>query len=242
MTKAQLEDVLDPLSAAFLHARSDNTGDFNVCRRTLPVFDGRQRFDIVLTPKRAEEREDCLARASHFRLLARRAAATGETRAAVCPALLTKFSLLGSHVGGMKFGTFLLAAGLVLPASGALTEPVTVTADAGALADTPSLSADELRQAITGKTVYLDVSGFELPIHYLANGRMSGSMGTVAASFSRGDGASDTGRWWIEANQLCQRWTSWMEGQTYCYQLTRQGDTVQWSRNDGRSGTARIGD
>ena len=68
----------------------------------------------------------------------------------------------------MKFGTFLLAAGLVLPASGALTEPVTVTADAGALADTPSLSADELRQAITGKTVYLDVSGFELPIHYLA--------------------------------------------------------------------------
>ena len=38
-----------------------------------------------------------------------------------------------------------------------------------------SLSGDELRQAVTGKTVYLDVSGFELPIHYLGNGRMSGS-------------------------------------------------------------------
>jgi len=142
----------------------------------------------------------------------------------------------------MKFGTLLLAAGLVLPASGAHAEPVTVTAVAETLADDTSLSAEELRQAVTGKTVYLDVSGFELPIHYLANGRMSGSMGTVAATFSRGDGASDNGRWWIEANQLCQRWTSWMEGQTYCYKLTRQGDIVQWSRNDGRSGTARIGD
>jgi len=142
----------------------------------------------------------------------------------------------------MKFGTLLLAAGLVLPASGAHAEPVTVTAVAETLADDTSLSAEELRQAVTGKTVYLDVSGFELPIHYLANGRMSGSMGTIAATFSRGDGASDNGRWWIEANQLCQRWTSWMEGQTYCYKLTRQGDIVQWSRNDGRSGTARIGD
>ena len=142
----------------------------------------------------------------------------------------------------MKFATFLIVAGLVLPASGAIAEPATATADAGGPADATSLSADELRQAVTGKTVYLDVSGFELPIHYLANGRMSGSMGTVAATFARGDGASDNGRWWTEANQLCQRWTSWMEGQTYCYKLIRQDDTVQWSRNDGRSGTARIGD
>jgi hypothetical protein len=35
--------------------------------------------------------------------------------------------------------------------------------------------------------VYLDVSGFELPIRYLDNGRMSGTMGTVAATLSIGD-------------------------------------------------------
>ena len=29
---------------------------------------------------------------------------------------------------------------------------------------------------------------------------------------------------------------------TYCYKLTRRGETVQWLRNDGHSGTARIGD
>lgn len=48
VTKAQLEDVLDPLSAAFLHMPSGSS----ICDETMPVFDGRLRFNIVLTPKR----------------------------------------------------------------------------------------------------------------------------------------------------------------------------------------------
>ncbi|MGH6833496.1 MAG: hypothetical protein ACRECM_10845, partial [Methyloceanibacter sp.] len=76
---------------------------------------------------------------------------------------------------------------------------------------------------------------------YAANGRMSGKMSTVAASFSRGDGAQDRGKWWVAGDQLCQQWTSWMDGKAYCYRLTREGSTVHWARNDGRSGTARIG-
>jgi hypothetical protein len=32
-----------------------------------------------------------------------------------------------------------------------------------------------------------------------------------------------------------------MDGKAYCYKLTRQGNTVRWVRNDGRSGTARLG-
>jgi hypothetical protein len=89
-------------------------------------------------------------------------------------------------------------------------------------AETASLSGDELRKAVSGKTVYLNISGFELPIRYAASGRMSGKMSTIAASLSRGDGASDTGK-------------------CYCYKLTRNGSTVRWVRNDGHSGTARIG-
>lgn len=50
VTKDQLEDVLDPLSAAFLHTRADHP----VCDDTMPVFDGRLRFDIILTPKRVD--------------------------------------------------------------------------------------------------------------------------------------------------------------------------------------------
>jgi hypothetical protein len=53
VTQEQLEGVLDPMSGAFLTAKSDNpNGDINVCNHTLPVFDGRARFDLVVSPKR----------------------------------------------------------------------------------------------------------------------------------------------------------------------------------------------
>ena len=128
----------------------------------------------------------------------------------------------------MKIGAWVVAAGLALQATVSVAEPA-------------QLAGDELRQAVSGKTVYLNISGFELPINYAANGRMSGKMSTVAASFSRGDGAQDRGKWWVANDQLCQQWTSWMDGKAYCYRLTRDGATVRWVRNDGRSGTARIG-
>ncbi len=128
----------------------------------------------------------------------------------------------------MKIGACVIAAGLALTATASLAQPTT-------------LAGDELKKAISGKTVFLNISGFELPISYAANGRMSGKMSTIAASFSRGDGAQDRGKWWVANDQLCQQWSSWMEGKQYCYKLTRDGASVQWVRNDGHSGTARIG-
>lgn len=56
VTKEQLENVLDPLSAAFLAVRSDlPPGDVDICHKTVQVFDGQQRFDIVLKPKRTDK-------------------------------------------------------------------------------------------------------------------------------------------------------------------------------------------
>jgi hypothetical protein len=53
VTKEQLQGVLDPVTAMFLYARSDNpNGDLKVCDHTVPVFDGVQRYDLVLKPKR----------------------------------------------------------------------------------------------------------------------------------------------------------------------------------------------
>jgi len=104
-----------------------------------------------------------------------------------------------------------------------------------------ALSGSALRSAVSGKTIFLKISGFELPISYASGGTMKGSMSTVAAAFARGDGASDTGKWWIADDQLCQKWRTWMEGGTYCYKLSQNGGQVRWERNDGRSGTARIG-
>ena len=51
--KEQLAGALDPIAAAFFHARSeDPNGDLKVCDQTVPVFDGGWRYDLVLSPKR----------------------------------------------------------------------------------------------------------------------------------------------------------------------------------------------
>jgi Protein of unknown function (DUF3108) len=51
--REQLEGVIDPMSGAFLTARSANpNGDLSVCNQLLPVFDGKSRFDLVLKPKK----------------------------------------------------------------------------------------------------------------------------------------------------------------------------------------------
>lgn len=49
VTEQQLGNVLDPLSA-IMAVSLDGTGD--PCRRTLSVFDGKHRFDLIFTPKR----------------------------------------------------------------------------------------------------------------------------------------------------------------------------------------------
>ncbi len=54
VTQDQLDGVLDPMSGAFLVAKSQNpNGDLKVCYQNVPVFDGWQRFDLVLTPKKS---------------------------------------------------------------------------------------------------------------------------------------------------------------------------------------------
>jgi hypothetical protein len=85
----------------------------------------------------------------------------------------------------MKVGSLFLAVSLTLPVSAALAESP-LPSDVPVVEAT-SLTEDQLSQAIIGKTIYLNVSGYELPIRYKANGRMTGSMGASAATFSRGD-------------------------------------------------------
>lgn len=54
--EGELRNVLDPLTAAFMSVQSDApAGDLAVCNRTLRVFDGKQRFDLALSPKRVEQ-------------------------------------------------------------------------------------------------------------------------------------------------------------------------------------------
>jgi len=50
----------------------------------------------------------------------------------------------------------------------------------------------------------------------------------------------DRGTWWIVAGKLCQRWNNWLGGKSHCFTLRQQGETVQWTRDDGLSGVATI--
>ncbi|MEM8743269.1 MAG: DUF3108 domain-containing protein [Pseudomonadota bacterium] len=53
VTDAHVKGVLDPLSAIFFTAKSTVRGeDGSVCPGRIPVFDGKQRFDLVLTHKK----------------------------------------------------------------------------------------------------------------------------------------------------------------------------------------------
>ena len=127
----------------------------------------------------------------------------------------------------MKLGPYIASAAVILTVTG------------GAAAAKP-MSDAELRKAVVGKTVVLRTDGVDVPIAYRGNGTMSGRLKAFAAAFAGPTKASDSGKWWIKNNQLCQRWSKWLDGKSYCYTLTVKGKQVQWRRNDGRSGTARI--
>jgi hypothetical protein len=54
VTRAHLQNVVDPLSAIVLLATHRDKGT-EVCNRRLPIFDGKQRYDLVLSYKRTKK-------------------------------------------------------------------------------------------------------------------------------------------------------------------------------------------
>lgn len=104
------------------------------------------------------------------------------------------------------------------------------------------MSGPDIRDAITGKRIYLQVPmGGEFPLFYKPNGQVDGT-GTA-----RGLGVltrvSDTGRWWVAGDRLCQVWNTHENGRQFCFTLQRVSrDRLRWVRNDGLAGDARIGD
>ncbi len=54
--------------------------------------------------------------------------------------------------------------------------------------------------------------------------------------------ADDTGKWWIDGDRLCQRFTTWYKGTPMCFELYKTGaSNLKWIRNNVQVGTARIG-
>ena len=103
------------------------------------------------------------------------------------------------------------------------------------------LSGDELKAAIAGRHIYLAIPfGGEFPLHYRPNGRVDGI--SPKSLLARLDPTTDSGKWWVEGKNLCQQWQVWYRQARYCFTIELTGPkSLNWTRNDGLSGTARIG-
>ena len=120
---------------------------------------------------------------------------------------------------------------------GIITSVVLLCAAQGAVAGEGEPQGQELRKIVSGRTIELNTPLGGLQISYRVDGTMRGKAENLAAYTGS---TQDSGIWWIAANKLCQRWQRWLDGKPYCFTLQQQGRAVQWTRNDGLTGTATI--
>ncbi len=102
------------------------------------------------------------------------------------------------------------------------------------------LAGEEINQTIAGKRINLQVQfGLEFPMHYQENGNVTGDgSGTGLGKYFA---PKETGNWWISGNEMCQQFPTWYKGRSLCFKLRRTGpNELEWIREDGKTGTARI--
>lgn len=103
------------------------------------------------------------------------------------------------------------------------------------------LSGPEIETLIAGETVRLNTPlGISLPLFYREDGVVLGDIsGFSAASMLA---PREEGRWWVESNSMCQKWPTWYDGRQFCFKIRATGQgKIAWVRDDGASGTARVG-
>lgn len=122
---------------------------------------------------------------------------------------------------------------LIVATIGLLVAGSTVPASAN------QLDGEGIKSAIKGKTVTLNTRWGGFPLTYGQSGRVTGD-GT-GLGLARFFSPMETGRWWVEGNQLCQQFPTWYDGRQFCFRLEQAGaNKLKWTRNDGASGTAVV--
>ena len=104
------------------------------------------------------------------------------------------------------------------------------------------LEGPEIKKLIAGETVRLNTPfGIALPLRYRTDGVVVGDVSGISAASMFAP--KEEGRWWVDDDSLCQKWPTWYRGRQFCFKITSLGEgRISWLRNDGASGTARIGD
>jgi hypothetical protein len=108
------------------------------------------------------------------------------------------------------------------------------------VAHSRSLSGDQLKQLVTGRTVYLSAPlGGEFPLRYRPDGTVSGD--GQAVGLGRLMAARETGRWFMRGDNLCQQFPTWYSGQRLCFSVQDIGNRrIRWTRDNGETGIARV--
>ena len=111
-----------------------------------------------------------------------------------------------------------------------------------ARAEGERITAEEIRQSIIGRRIYLAAPiGGEFPLNYRPSGVVDGN--GEALGIGRLVRPRDEGKWWIAGDWLCQQFCNWYKGATLCFELYRAGEgRLTWIRDNGQTGTARIGE
>lgn len=101
-----------------------------------------------------------------------------------------------------------------------------------------TLPAAEIRKLVTGATVEIDAPlGNKLPVEYAQDGRLAGQARGLASHLGS---ASDKGRWWVEADKLCQLWERWFNAEPQCLELQKEAGRIRWRDSRGNTGMATV--
>jgi hypothetical protein len=105
-----------------------------------------------------------------------------------------------------------------------------------------TLSGDQLKQLVTGRTVFLSAPlGGEFPLRYRPDGTVSGD--GEAVGLGRFFAARETGRWFMRGDNLCQQFPTWYGGERLCFTVQELGNNrIRWTRDNGQTGIARVAD
>jgi len=111
---------------------------------------------------------------------------------------------------------------------------------APAAASAEQLAGSALKQFVAGKRVYLATPfGGEFPLNYKRTGVVTGD-GT-ALGLGKFLAPKESGSWWVTGENLCQQWPTWYDGKPTCFKIRKTGErSLNWVRDDGRRGKARI--
>jgi tetratricopeptide (TPR) repeat protein len=95
------------------------------------------------------------------------------------------------------------------------------------------MTGDQIRAAISGQT-FVDTR----PVRFagtLNTFDLSGTMdGRPQAGSPAEQFGSDQGKWWIEGDKFCRKWTRWQAGRTGCFSFVPDGDAINWINRYGQ--------